>query len=99
MLIDTHFFYRAIEEKIYETCGDLVTDCIVAGHLRQSPALFVEVHKTSTISEDSLKELILQRIGDFNARQYLHERITDKRLILIVEEGTLPRTVRHVNLP
>jgi len=83
---------KAIEEKIYETCGDFVKDCIVAGHLRPSPVLFVEVHQALTISEDSLKESILQQIESFNA--LVHERITDKRLILIMEEGTLPRTMK-----
>ncbi|KIL59801.1 hypothetical protein M378DRAFT_14552 [Amanita muscaria Koide BX008] len=89
-LIDT----KAIEEKIYDVCSDLVKKCIVVGHLRPSPALFIEVHHDdlSVISEDSLKVLVLQRLEDFNARQYTHERITDKRLIFIVDEGVLPRT-------
>ncbi|KAM6491339.1 hypothetical protein JOM56_013113 [Amanita muscaria] len=83
-LIDT----KAIEEKVYDVCSDLVKDCVVVGHLRPSPALFLE----STISEDSLKILVLKRLEDFTARQYTHEQITDKRLIFIVDQGVLPRT-------
>ncbi|KAM6493641.1 hypothetical protein JOM56_010002 [Amanita muscaria] len=80
--------HRAIEEKVYDVCSDLVKDCVVVGHLRPSPALFLE----STISEDSLKILVLERLEDFTARQYTHEQITDKRLIFIVDQGVLPRT-------
>ncbi|KAM6499520.1 hypothetical protein JOM56_005028 [Amanita muscaria] len=86
---------KAIEEKIYDMCSDLVKECIVVGHLRPSPTVFIEVHhdNLSTMSEDGLEELLLQRLEDFNARQYTHERIIDKRLIFIVDEGILPRTV------
>lgn len=44
-------------------------------------------------SEGELKQAILQRLEVFNARQYVHEAITDKRLICVVEQGVLPRTV------
>jgi hypothetical protein len=73
----------------------LVKDCIVVGTLRRSPALFVEVHrgKLTATSVDGLKELMIQRMEDFTARQYEHEQIKDKRLILLVDEGVLPRTV------
>lgn len=67
----------------------------MVGHLRPSPALIVEVHRNelSTVSEEGLKESILRRIEDFNARLCLHEQIKDKRLIFLVDEGVLPRTV------
>lgn len=86
---------RGIEEKVYELCGDLVKQCIVVGHLRPSPALFIEApdDASSTTSEDDLKELIIRRMEDFNSRQYVQERIADKRLIFVVDKGTLPRTV------
>lgn len=88
-------FRRAIEEKVYETCSDLVKECIVVGNLRPSPALFVELRhgQLSAISGDCLKDLILRRIEDFNARVYDHEQIKDKRLIFLVDGGVLPRTV------
>ena len=45
------------------------------------------------MSEDDLKELIIRRMKDFNSRQYVQERIADKRLIFVVDKSTLPRTV------
>ncbi|CUA70745.1 hypothetical protein RSOLAG22IIIB_09073 [Rhizoctonia solani] len=89
---------KAIEEKVYELCGDLVKECMVIGHLRPSPALFVTIDKShdyiakNTNTEDTLKELILERLKDFIATQYVHEKIQDKRLIFIVDQNALPRT-------
>lgn len=73
----------------------------MVGTLRRSPALFVEVHrgKLTATSEDGLKESIIQRMEDFTARQYEHEQIKDKRLIFLVDEGVLPRTVCRFSLP
>lgn len=75
----------------------MVKECVVVGHLRPSPALFVEVHRDdpSATSEDDLKELIIRRMEDFNSQLYVHEQITDKRIIFLVNEGVLPRTVCH----
>ncbi|KAF9529512.1 hypothetical protein CPB83DRAFT_852255 [Crepidotus variabilis] len=86
---------KAIEEKIYDSCRDIVKECAVVGHLRPSPALFVAAAREVTFSsEDELREAILKRLEVFNARQYVHEAITDKRLIFVVEEGVLPRTLK-----
>ncbi|KAF8150333.1 hypothetical protein K438DRAFT_1866070 [Mycena galopus ATCC 62051] len=85
---------KAIEEKVYETCSDLVENCIVVGTLRPSPALFIEAHSSWTGSCDSLKESILHRMKEFNIRRYQAERITDKRLVLVVDSGVLPRTMK-----
>ncbi|KAJ7817693.1 acetyl-CoA synthetase-like protein [Mycena olivaceomarginata] len=85
---------KAIEEKVYETCSDLVENCIVVGTLRPSPALFIEAHSSWTGSCDSLKESILHRMKEFNIRRYQAERITDKRLVLVVDRGILPRTMK-----
>ncbi|KAJ7636631.1 hypothetical protein FB45DRAFT_989159 [Roridomyces roridus] len=76
---------KSIEEKVRETCGDLVERCIVVGSFRPIPALFIEPHSASTLSDDSLKETILTRMHEFNIRRY--------RLIFIVDQGVLPRTV------
>ncbi|KAF8174676.1 hypothetical protein K438DRAFT_1848794 [Mycena galopus ATCC 62051] len=86
--------HLAIEEKVYETCSDLVENCIVVGTLRPSPALFIEAHSSWTGSCDSLKESILHRMKEFNIRRYQAERITDKRLVLVVDSGVLPRTMK-----
>ncbi len=77
-----------------ETSGDLIKDCVVVGTHRPSPVLFVEIPKIlPDITPEILKETILKRMKDFNDRRYKHERITDKRLISVVPESTLPRTV------
>ncbi|KAJ7637876.1 hypothetical protein DFH06DRAFT_1432394 [Mycena polygramma] len=85
---------KAIEEKLYETCSDLIENCIVVGNLRPSPALFIEARSSWTGSCDSLKESILDRMNEFNIRRYSAERITDQRLILVVDSGILPRTMK-----
>lgn len=82
---------RAIEENIRATCSDLVDECIVVGTGRASPALFVE--PSAEMDEDKLKREILRRTRPFHARRYLHERITDPELVIIVDRKSLPRTV------
>lgn len=69
----------------------------MVGHLRPSPALFITANRDNSpmVSDDDLKESILRRIEEFNTRQYIHEQIADKRLIFVVDEGVLPRTVCH----
>ncbi|KAG8737463.1 hypothetical protein FRC11_002026 [Ceratobasidium sp. 423] len=89
---------KAIEEKIYELCGDLLKECMVVGHLRPSPALFVTIdrshHNIAKVADadDTVKESILERLKDFTASQYVHEQVTDKRLIFVVNQDALPRT-------
>ncbi|CAE6425911.1 unnamed protein product [Rhizoctonia solani] len=89
---------KAIEEKTYELCGDLLKECIVVGHLRPSPALFVTTDRSdhniarSADADDALKESILERLKGFTASQYVHEQVTDKRLIFVVNQDALPRT-------
>ncbi|CAE6513284.1 unnamed protein product [Rhizoctonia solani] len=89
---------RAIEEKVYELCGDLLKECIVVGDLRPSPALFITIdrshHNIAKIADadDTLKESILERLKDFTASQCVHEQVTDKRLVFVVNQDALPRT-------
>ncbi|KAJ7635339.1 hypothetical protein FB45DRAFT_1143545 [Roridomyces roridus] len=85
---------KSIEENVRATCSDLVKDCIVVGTLRPSPALFVELHESCTEGHDRVKQTILERMHEFNIRRYTTERVTDGRLILVVEEGVLPRTMK-----
>lgn len=87
-------FSRSIEESVRATCGDLILDCVVVGNERVSPALFVEPRMATDTTE--LAQMIVDRIRPFHARLYLHERITDSRLVLIVDAGTLPRTAVSV---
>lgn len=81
---------RAIEDNIRATCGDLVDECIVVGTGRQSPALFIE--PSTEMDHEKLKREIIRRTRGFHARRYIHERITDEELVIIVDSKTLPRT-------
>lgn len=81
---------RAIEDNVRATCGDLVDECIVVGTGRPSPALFVE--PATEMDHEKLKREIVRRTRAFHARRYLHERISDPELVIIVEKKTLPRT-------
>ncbi|CAE7059176.1 unnamed protein product [Rhizoctonia solani] len=89
---------RAIEEKVYELCSDLLNECIVVGHLRPSPALFITIDRTHRDiakipdTDDTLKESILERLKGFTASQYVHEQVTDTRLIFVMNQDALPRT-------
>lgn len=81
---------RAIEDNVRATCGDLIEECIVVGTGRPSPALFIEPSKE--MDHDALKSEIIRRTRAFHARRYIHERITDPELVIIVEPKSLPRT-------
>ncbi|KAF5614643.1 acetyl synthetase [Fusarium tjaetaba] len=84
---------RSIENNALKTCGkDLLSAAVVVGAARPSPALFVEAKRTE--GHDGLQAEILRRITPFHERRYKHERILDSRLIVVVPNGTLPRTAK-----
>jgi len=87
---------KAIEDNVRATCCDLVTECVVVGNGRPSPALFIET--SSDMPQPKLKREILRRTRQFHSRRYLHERITSTDMILIVEKGSLPRTATKGNV-
>ncbi|EJD03893.1 acetyl-CoA synthetase-like protein [Fomitiporia mediterranea MF3/22] len=87
---------RAIEDNVRATCGDLVDECIVVGTGRSSPALFVE--PATEMDHEKLKREIIRRTRGFHARRYLHERISDPELVIVVESKALPRTVTKGNI-
>ncbi|THH07614.1 hypothetical protein EW145_g3248 [Phellinidium pouzarii] len=87
---------RAIEDNVRATCGDLVDECIVVGTGRPSPALFIEPAKD--MDHEKLKREIIRRTREFHARRYLHEKITDTELVIVVERGALPRTATKGNI-
>ena len=88
--------HRAIEDNVLKTCADLVADCIVADSGRPSPVLFVE--PKTDIKAAKLQREILRRTRAFHERRYLHERITEARIIVVVDKGTLPRTATKGNI-
>ncbi|KAI5124628.1 hypothetical protein M0805_004237 [Coniferiporia weirii] len=87
---------RAIEDNVRATCSDLVDECIVVGTGRPSPALFIEPSKE--MDHSALKSEIIRRTRAFHARRYIHERITDPELVIIVEPKSLPRTATKGNI-
>lgn len=88
---------KAIEDNVRATCADLISECVVVGNGRPSPALFVEP-KDDAISEDQLKKKILRNTRHFHSRRYLHERITSPQFIFVVPKRTLPRTATKGNV-
>jgi acyl-CoA synthetase (AMP-forming)/AMP-acid ligase II len=87
---------RAIEDNIRATCGDLIEECIVVGTGRPSPALFVE--PAPGVDYGKLKRDIIRKTRQFHSRRYLHEQITNPKLIMVVPSGSLPRTATKGNI-
>ncbi|KAF8520046.1 hypothetical protein JB92DRAFT_2895881 [Gautieria morchelliformis] len=88
---------KSIEDHVRTACSELIGDCIVVGSGRPSPALFVEPAKDD-MDHAKLRADILEKTQDFHARRYIHERITDINLVIVVNRGTLPRTETKGNI-
>ena len=91
---------RAIEDNARERCGSLIAQCVVVGNGRPSPALFVEPAPGALekLGADRLRRAIVRAIRPFHERRYLHERIVDARMVVVVPAGTLPRTATKGNV-
>lgn len=89
---------RAIEDHVRQTCGDLILECIVVGNGRPSPALFVEAAPDLAMDEAKLRREIIRRTRHFHSRRYLHERITNAKMVVVVPRGKLPRTATKGNV-
>ncbi|KAH9917141.1 acetyl-CoA synthetase-like protein [Epithele typhae] len=94
---------KAIEENVMKTCGDLVHSCVVIGHQRVCPLLVVELLASGIDAADdpthtAVRNEILERTAAFNSRLFPHEKITNPRCILVVPEGSLPRTTEKGNV-
>ena len=82
-----------------QTCGKLIHECVVVGQGRPSPVLFAEATESGARrGTEWLKREILRRTRVFHARRYLHERIVEARMIVIVDKGSLPRTATKGNV-
>lgn len=79
-------------------CGDLISECVVVGTGRPSPALFVEPSDQCGLDVEKLKKVILRKTRQFHSRRYMHERIMSADLIIVVEKGSLPRTATKGNV-
>lgn len=89
---------RAIEDNVRQTCASLIHECIVVGNARPSPALFVEAAEGLAMDDARLRREIIRRTRQFHARRYLHERISDAKMVVVVARGTLPRTATKGNV-
>ena len=47
---------------------------------------------------ERLRAAIIRRTRHFHARRYMHERIVDPALVVVVPPGTLPRTATKGNI-
>ncbi|CEI61393.1 hypothetical protein FVEN_g5894 [Fusarium venenatum] len=98
----------SIEFNVMETCGDdLVNAVIVVGMGRPCPTIMVEPKGNSIMSSEAvddsesaekLKGEILKRIEPFHKRRYEHERVSHTRYIVVVPQGSMPRTITKGNV-
>ncbi|RPD54672.1 acetyl-CoA synthetase-like protein [Lentinus tigrinus ALCF2SS1-7] len=89
---------RAIEDNVRQTCGELIVECVVVGNGRPSPALFVEAAAGMAMDDAKLRREIIRRTRHFHSRRYLHERISNAKMVVVVPMGTLPRTATKGNV-
>lgn len=79
-------------------CGEMISECVVVGTGRPSPALFVEASDQFAMATEKLKKDILRKTRQFHSRRYIHERIVSANLVIVVAKGTLPRTATKGNV-
>ena len=96
ILIDSDL-HRAIEDNVRMTCADLVSECVVVGTGRPSPAMFIEPVNVQ-MDHCELKRAIIRKTRHFHSRRYIHERITSAGMIVVVPPRTLPRTATKGNI-
>ncbi|ESK86274.1 amp- ligase [Moniliophthora roreri MCA 2997] len=90
-----------LENIAYQTCSDLIFGCVIIGTGKPSPALVVEPHSfTASGDQESLRNEIFQRIStsDIHAKGLSWEKIASPEMIIVVEEGWLPRTAVKGNV-
>ncbi|KAI0312049.1 acetyl-CoA synthetase-like protein [Amylostereum chailletii] len=85
---------KNIEDNIRSECSDIVHDVVVVGTHRKYPCFVVESAMKGLDNDrrENVAREIVTRMASFNERQFAHERVQDPKRILIVEQGTLPRT-------
>jgi len=88
---------KAIEDNVRMMCADLVSECVVVGSGRPSPAMFVEPLDPNA-DYNELKRTIIRKTRHFHSRRYIHERITSADMIVVIPPGTLPRTATKGNV-
>jgi len=91
---------KATEDEVRKTCADLVYDAVVVGIALPAPVLLVESVQACLNDEERLHiaEQIVHRLNPFNERLFMYERINDPKRVLIMEQGSLPRTKEKGNI-
>ncbi|KAJ7611711.1 acetyl-CoA synthetase-like protein [Roridomyces roridus] len=92
---------KAIEDNVLQVSSQLVSNCTAVGHYKPGVVLFVEPVTPVTPGSDKemvLKKEIIALTAPFNARLFLHERITDPGRIVVVPQGKLARTKEKGNI-
>ncbi|KAG6828193.1 hypothetical protein H0H92_008812 [Tricholoma furcatifolium] len=87
---------KAIEDNALAMCGNIISRCVVVGSGRPSPVMFIE--PASDMDPEKLKKEIVRKTRHFHSRRYLHERITQTDMIVVVPPQSLPRTVTKGNI-
>lgn len=82
---------RYVEDRIYTLCGGLISNCVVVGSGKPSPALIVEPNSDGIVDEREVIRQLGDTLTSINKGGYPHERISPKH-ILLVSPGELPRT-------
>ncbi|KAF8883568.1 hypothetical protein BD779DRAFT_1472465 [Infundibulicybe gibba] len=77
---------KSIEDNVRETCGDIVSECIVVGSGRPSPVLFIE--SAASLTPEKTQE------GDYQRTRRFHS----SDMVVIVPQGSLPRTATKGNV-
>ncbi|KAF9523188.1 hypothetical protein CPB83DRAFT_899005 [Crepidotus variabilis] len=84
---------RQIENNVLQEAADLVNNCIIVGHHEPGIVLLVEPAVPNPADENKLKSLILHRHAEFNDSLHVHEKIKSVLQIILVPQGTLPKTM------
>jgi len=87
---------KAIGDFIKHTCSDIVSELLVVGTGRPSPALLLEL-VDGHAGDQALKKELVERLEPFNRRRFKHEQIYIDKIIFL-EKGSLPRTSTKGNI-
>ncbi|KAF9531387.1 hypothetical protein CPB83DRAFT_848943 [Crepidotus variabilis] len=88
---------KAIEDNVLREAADLVKNCVVVGHYKPGVVLLVEP-VSQPDDENQFKADVLARHASFNDRLFFHEKLHSTLQVLVVAQGSLPRTVEKGNI-
>jgi len=90
---------KHIEENVQMICSEFITGAAVVAAPSGLPCLIVEAGSAGRdVDKEGIKRRVLERITSFNNTLMAHERFTDSRLLLVVDEGTIPKNKMKGNV-